>query len=252
MTRLLLVALALALTTPVQAQSCTEGRERVGGYCCWPGQRFSSVTRTCVGEPRCPDGLAARGASCGALGVVTAGALAVPAGYGDAPAVERPSDAEPPSAPPPSLDAWPAVHEGTELHRPGAVAGRDQSLIAFALSLFDTGFVLGWIGAYADENGRACSGHTCNAWPLATLPLVGGIAATTVHIDAPGRNNGTGLAFGILSILLEAAGVVAIGIAIQNRTTERGFPRVGSPALEVSLVPSAPGALAGVSIEGVY
>lgn len=255
------VALAAAMLATAQiarAQDCAEGRERTGGYCCWPEQTFSSVARACVGAPRCPEGLIARAATCAMAGAPDATMmLTVPEGYG----APEPVRAAPPgsvrereseSAPAVSVAAWPSTHAASELHRPGPVHGRDEGLIAAALGLFDTGWVFGWMGAIFDELGHPCGGRSCNSWGFAFVPLVGGIASTTVHIDVGGRSNGGSLVLGILSVLLETAGFIALGVALQNRTTEIGFPRISTDRVVVSVVPGASGALAGLSLEGRY
>ena len=45
---------------------CDEGKERASAaHCCWPAQVWSKTRSQCVGIPRCPAGLAARGEGCG-------------------------------------------------------------------------------------------------------------------------------------------------------------------------------------------
>ena len=43
---------------------CPDGRVKVAGYCCWPGQDVGMITRKCLGEPSCPLGRLAKGNDC--------------------------------------------------------------------------------------------------------------------------------------------------------------------------------------------
>jgi formylglycine-generating enzyme required for sulfatase activity len=57
---------------------CTDGREASGGYCCWPGQRWSDEREACVGTPRCPSGTKPRAGGCmGPVPVCPAGMVGI-------------------------------------------------------------------------------------------------------------------------------------------------------------------------------
>ncbi len=263
MTRAGLVLALLAMATTAHAQDCAEGRERTGGFCCWPGQTFSIEAHRCEGAPRCPERFAEHGEACVRRAVTSVPSIR--ASTASVPTASAAGDMEPSvppgyaalsaeraSAPSTTTDTeWPAVHAAAELHRPAHVHGRDEPLIAMAFTIFDVGWLFGWLGAALDEASNACF-RGCQSWPLAFVPLGGGIAAVTTNFGSGFRNNGIGIPFGILSVLLQGIGLVAAAVAVENRTSEIAFPRLASGDLSITLVPSAPGALAGLSLQGTY
>lgn len=65
------LAAALALLTGAgsahaqpRTEGCLGGQIAHGHHCCWPGQRWSRRRRVCVGQPACPAGMQAQGATC--------------------------------------------------------------------------------------------------------------------------------------------------------------------------------------------
>lgn len=257
------VALLLAVAATARAQDCAEGRERIDGFCCWPGQTFSTAERRCEGPPRCPEAFAEHGEACVLRAVASSAppplpvalptseaSLAIPPGY-TATAGSRHDEAPAPITL--SAHAWPAAHEGSSLSRAVHVQGRDEPLIAVAFALFDAGWAMGWVGALVDEAVNGCH-PSCASWPLAFIPLGGGAAAVTADFSSGSRSLYLGTSFGIVSVILQGVGLVAAAIAVENRTSEIAFRRGALPteSLSIRLVPSAPGALAGLSIAGSY
>ncbi len=62
-----LFGLGVALVSLGAHAACPTGKQisrDTRGHCCWPGQAWSSIRNECVGTPKCPTGLNARGESC--------------------------------------------------------------------------------------------------------------------------------------------------------------------------------------------
>lgn len=267
----LLATAALALPSLAHAQACEEGRVATPeGLCCWPGQTFDGELRHCVGAPSCPAELVAHGESCvarvaegagarvtdasSATPTIGAGAVApspgtvlvgsgvqatVPEGYGTTTA------------------GWPAVHEGTALRRAVFGRGEDEGLITFALTMFDIGWVLGWVVGFIEVAGNTCNTFSpfgfgsmnCQSWPLAFIPVAGGIASGMANFSGGSRSSWLGgFAIGIPSVILQTVGVIAAIIAFANETTELTFPEIHVGDAQLSFVPSAPSSDAGLSI----
>lgn len=218
---LVFAALVLASVT-ASAQDCAEGRERVGGRCCWPGQTWSDDRARCEGAPRCPAPLLEHGDACVATTIA--------GGYDDPSGVDAPGLV--------LTDGWP-LREGSE-HPPRArvVTGRgeDEPLIALACAIFDIGWSLGMMGGALDE--LQDGGWS---WPLSFIPLVGGMMGGLVDF-APSRGfSGFGFGFGIPSIIFQGVGLFfLLPIALANDTTERSYQTIDtstSPRVELSASP---------------
>jgi hypothetical protein len=206
------LGLSLACVAPAAAQSCAEGRARVGGHCCWPGQTWSTHDRSCTGVPRCPTGLVEDGESCVAAVSATA-----------APPIVTP--AVPPSEPEPSASAdvgsaWPTLPGG----RPEGVvnprlvhrARLDVGLVVGGAVLFGLGYLGSLILSGIDGAQMRCYDHDdvgsvaipCpTTWPISFVPLVGGLIQGVVE----GGNNPNGHAengIGYLPHTFLAAGQV--------------------------------------------
>jgi hypothetical protein len=249
-TRVLAVLALFSFALPASAQDCAEGRVRQSGVCCWPGQTFSTISRRCEGLPHCPRGLAEHGSACVAVTEApriedVTGAV-IPPGYEAAPR----ADAEPEPRRARSSVGWPAAHE-TSASRAIAVRGRDETIIVIALAIYDAGFSMGWLGALVDELAQPC-GHSCASWPYAFVPLVGGAAAVTANSTSGFRNDASAFPLGMLSACLQGVGLVAAAVAVENRTTEHAYRPLRATDFTFSFMPSAPGALAGLSVAGTY
>jgi hypothetical protein len=155
-----------------------------------------------------------------------------------------------------STTAWPAVHEGTALHRAVFGRGEDEGLITFALTMFDIGWVLGWVVGFIEVAGNTCSSFSfgfgstnCQSWPLAFIPVAGGIASGMANFSGASRSSWLGgFAIGIPSVILQTVGLIAAIIAFANETSELAFPEVRVGDAQLSLVPSAPSSDAGLSV----
>jgi hypothetical protein len=253
-TRVLAVVALFSLATPARAQdACAEGRVRTAGLCCWPGQTFSTVSRRCEGTPHCPRGLAEHGAACVAVTdapmIEDRSGAVIPPGYEPAASIEASPSSERPRAR--VMVGWPATRESRSPSRAIAVHGRDETLIIVALAIYDAGFSLGWLGALVDELAQPC-GHSCMSWPYAFVPLVGGAAAVTANTTSGFRNDAVAFPLGMLSACLQGVGLVAAAVAVENRTTEHSYRPLPPSDFTFTFVPSAPGALAGLSIHGTY
>lgn len=242
-----------ALGSRAAAQECAEGRIRVEGRCCWPGQSWSTELARCEGEPACPIGLVAHGETCAAAiersGASTRGTGVTRAMYA--------GDATPSAA---STEGWPSATSAID--PPGAwvvpVRGEDEGLISVAFAVFDVGYLMGWLGVLLDEAAGCATtwmggATSCNSWPYAGIPLVGGIVGGMVNNSSTGgwRRSGFGVGFGSASVVLEGIGLfVMIPIAFANSTSERGYqPITLSEGVTAAVRASAPGAEAGLSLD---
>lgn len=254
----LVAALLVAAPSIAGAQDCAEGRERVDGRCCWPGQTWSAERARCEGAPRCPEVLVEHGEAC-----LAPAATAFPT---RAPGEELDIAGAP--VPPvyrASLRAgWPEREAlgATELARPVRVRGEDETLIIAAMVVFDVGWIMGWMIPVLEEltggGCRAFGGGTtgsCNSWPFAFIPVAGGITSGMTNFSGGGRVNfGFGIGLGSPSVILQSVGIIAIAIALANETTEMGYqPLEDEPRTAgARLVPGAPGADAGLSLDVVF
>lgn len=259
MRRLVLSALGALVLASVassaRAQDCSEGRVRVEGRCCWPGQSWSLEHGRCDGAPLCPPGLVEHGETC-----VASALSALPSAPSPPGARGRDAYAEPTFPRAASTDGWP-VAVG-DAHAPGAWVfpgrGEDEGLISVAFAIFDVGWLLGWIGVLADEAAGCSSdffgsGRTfsCGGWQIAGVPLVGGIVGGLVNFSPGFRRSSFGIAFGIPSVILEGIGLfVLLPIAFANSTSEPAFMPIHlNDDVTASLELSAPGADAGLSLD---
>lgn len=251
MTRSLALAAAslLAFAGSAAAQDeCSEGRLRMEGRCCWPGQTWSVELGRCDGAPSCPGDLVEHGEAC------IAPATHAPMVYGPGLTPYTPTLESTAS----STDAWPFA-EGSDI-APSRTAttgrGEDEVHIAGSFALFDVGWVAGWVGVMIDEANASCGGghgsfgsrHSCDSWPLAFIPVVGGILATTVTFNEWRSSGNPGIAHGIISVIFQILGLVAIPISLANETTELTYPSIDLGAgVTASISPTAPGASEGAS-----
>lgn len=222
---------------------CAEGRARTeAGYCCWPGQEFSVERNRCEGPPTCPDSLVAHGAECAAPVTASYAALTLP----------DPGEASAPISYT-ATAGWPETHEGTELHHAVRTRREDGGLVAAALALFDVGWSMGIVGAAIDEAAQPCGDwrspvhSSCGTGGLALVPLGGGIASVTMSLSgSPRRTFDWGFAFGVQSVIVQSAGLIALAIALANEVDDVGTIPLG----DVTLVPTAgpPGADVGAGV----
>jgi hypothetical protein len=142
-----------------------------------------------------------------------------------------------------SLSGPVLAHAQTEAP-PHRHRGHDAGMIITAIVMHDVGWVLGWLGVAYDEAAHACIG-TCIAWPTAFVPVAGGFLASGFSWGPAFRERwDTSQSIGPVSLALEAAGLALLAIALVTTTDDE------SPS--VSLVPSAPGALVGISVDGAF
>ena len=210
--------------TSAQAQDCAEGRERVEGRCCWPGQSWSLEHGRCEGLPECPSELVEHGESC--VGAVM---TAPGSGYGSVPSIE-PGEAPSIAS---STAGWPSAHGAEDAPGAWAIAGRgeDEGLITAAFAVFDLGWALGWIGGFLNEWQTGGS-----SWVLSGIPLAGAMIGAFVDFGPSRGFSGFGLAF-------------MLPIAFANETSETVFQPVDFGGdVTASLELSAPGSDAGASV----
>lgn len=263
--RAMMFAVLLAAAPSItSAQDCAEGRERVDGRCCWPGQSWSVERARCEGAPRCPEALVEHGESCLAP--------AIAASSGAAPG--RVESVDPGGVPVPDLyrtslrAGWPerAVLGIEELARPVRVRGEDEGLIIASLVVIDIGWVLGWALVFMDEvsgGGCAPSGGSpfggarisCSSWPFAFMPVAGGITAGLTNFSGGFRTTaGWGIALGSPSVIFQGVGIIMLAIALANDTSEIGYqPLVEEPReAGARLLPGAAGADVGLSLDVLF
>ncbi|MFO0680961.1 MAG: hypothetical protein U0234_02870 [Sandaracinus sp.] len=245
-----LAVLAIALCCgEAQAQDCAEGRARTeDGYCCWPGQRFSADRNRCEGPPDCPEALVAHGAECAAPVAATP---SVAASYATL-ALPDPSAAPAPASYAGTAE-WPVTHEADVLHHAVRSRGEDGGLVTTALVIFDVGWSMGIVGAAIDEAFQPCGDwmrttrFSCGSGALALVPLGGGIAAVTMSFSGGSRwSLNWGFAFGVQSVIVQGAGLIALVIALANEVDDVGTIPLG----DVTLVPTAgpPGSDIGAGV----
>ena len=260
---LLAAVLLAAVPSIASAQDCAEGRERVDGRCCWPGQSWSDERARCEGAPRCPDALVEHGESC------LAPAIAASPGPGPG----HVGSVDLAGVPVPDLyraslrAAWPerAVLGVETLARPVRVRGEDEGLIIASLVVIDVGWVLGWALVFMDEVvGGGCSppgapfgggGNSCNSWPFAFMPVAGSITAGLTNFSGGFRTSfGWGLALGPPSVILQSVGIIMLAISLANETSEIGYQPLAEEPREAgaTLVPGAPGADVGLSLDVLF
>ena len=247
MTRALAVALWLMAPAWASAQSCAEGRERVEGRCCWPGQSWSETDGRCRGAPHCPEALVEHGDEC----VAPIASAPAPSAWGPLP---------PPEATPAVPLEWPDRDEAgaRSLSHVVMAPSEDEGLLIGAFLLFDLAWWMGVVGGVLDEQANQCDAGfftgrsrvptSCRSVGFAPIPIVGGLLAPLLNFGPGLRTNASFLALGIPSLILQIAGVVAIGVAFANGTIEPRYQPLGSPAT-VALVPAASGADAGLSLD---
>jgi hypothetical protein len=282
---LAVVVASLAIAAPVRAQDdCAEGRVRTEGFCCWPGQTFSTDARRCEGAPHCPDGTVEHGEQCvlplsATASPSTAGVPApMPQSYdhvettGDVPSappyavfVEPASIETPPSST--RIDDWPVRHDGMTLSHVVRHSGEDWGLVTASLVVFDVGWALGILAAVLDEASHPCASFSgggfggfsrsvsCNSWPLALIPVGGGIASGMANWASPGsggfssRNNWlAGFALGIPSVILQGVGLISLAISLANEIHDLGFHPLALGDARIDFVPAAPASDLGLSI----
>lgn len=262
---LVLLGVPASVAAAQEAEACAEGRERVDGFCCWPGQTFAADARRCEGAPQCPDGLVEHGEACIAPALGAAPPPIAPmalSGYeGLAAGVVAPVA---PAAPVITLDGWPATHSGGVVHRPVARHGEDGGLVAAAMVVFDIGWTFGMLVGLNDAATAQCSVGTffttsananCNSWPLALIPVGGGIASGMfVWPNTPpgsfGRRNEFlwGMAFGIPSVILQTTGLIMLAVALANEVHDIGIAPIVVDGVTISLLPGSQGADLGASL----
>lgn len=251
--------------------ACAEGRERVGGRCCWPSQTFSDDVGRCVGAPSCPSGLVEHGDACvapssGAMSTTTTASgdlsvpdpagitTAAPAAYGSTSRVaargRTPMFAT-------DVEGWPEAAGDLDAPRARAtdVHGEDEELIIAALVVFDVGWVMGWLGTMLDEIVLACTNFSggrvsCGGAAWSLVPFGGALGSAFSTPSGTFHSSGFGIGFSIASVIVQSIGGIMAIIAFANETTEVGHQSIRTDnSLSASLLPGATGADAGLTLE---
>lgn len=247
--------------------SCAEGRERVGGRCCWPSQTFSDDVGRCVGAPLCPSGLVEHGDACVAPSTTTTSAAA----SGDVPEPMGITTAAPPAYGSTSrpaargraamfatdVEGWPEAAGDLDAPRARAtqVHGEDEELIIAALVVFDVGWVMGWLGTMIDEIILGCTSFSggrvsCGGAAWSLVPFGGALGSAFNTPSGTFHSSGFGIGFSIASVIVQSIGGIMAIIAFANETTEVGHQSIRTDnSLSASLLPGATGADAGLTLE---
>lgn len=251
--------------------ACGEGRTRgEAGRCCWPGQAFSVEAGRCEGVPHCPDGLLEHGDDCVAPRA-TSGPRSISTWDGDTVLPPAPEEATgagilpmgygaPSASAPTSTAGWVHLNElaaASIARRPIATVGEDEGLIAMSLVIFDVGFLSGAMVAMLDELSVACRTGTwvptgCQSWPLAFVPVVGGLLSGLTNFGGGTRfSAGWGAGLGSVSLILQVAGIISAVISFSNQTNEYALEPLEAPLGDgtIALRLDAPGTDAGASVE---
>ncbi len=209
--------------------------------CAWPGLTHSAALGRCTGVPACPLGLVEHGESCvpplepalepSEVDDVTARAALDRPGFSGDEAIE----------PSPLAPSWPSARTRWDRPRQQArlVRGEDEVLVTLALAVFDAGWILGWIGT-----GIGMASDPSSAWSgaVSTIPVIGAIT-----YGFTSRSGLSAYGFGIPSIILQGLGVIGLGIALGNETSELRLGPIGEHA-SLGVVPAATGADAGLTL----
>jgi hypothetical protein len=254
-TELAVAMLIVAFAVPARAQeapplpACAEGRERVDGVCCWPGQTFDATTRQCVGAPHCPEALVEHGETCVAPALAPSLAALTQTSFSEAipPAYEMPAEHSRTTT-----AEWPVTHEGS-LSRVARQDGEDGGLVAASLIVIDIGWVFGLITAGLGDHG--CSTSTpfggfgsasaprtsCSSWEFAFIPLGGGIASGMITLNGSREDYGLwGLATGIPSVLFQGIGLIMLaGVLGNNQTHGWGIVPIAQTGATARILPGA-------------
>lgn len=279
---LIVVFVGAAVATPARAQEsteatasteaarpCAEGRVREAGRCCWPAQQFVADVGRCVGAPACPEGLVEHGEQCVApsLAISVTSGTVVPEPASASTATPQPTSrryetsrsrtsrsfAE-------SVEGWREVTDDVYAPRARAAMtqGEDEGLIIAALAVFDTGWVLGWLGTMLDEIVLACSDFStfparrfsCGGAAWSLVPFGGALGSGLTTPSGASHSSGFGIGFGIASVILQGIGGIMAIIAFVNETNELGYqPMHSGTGLSASLLPGAQGADGGLTFE---
>ncbi len=254
MLTLLVLVASWSVSLVAGAQDCVEGRERVEGFCCWPGQTFSTSARRCEGVPACPEALVEHGEEC----VAPLGPPARVPDIAPVPAYDAFVALPPLSGPTETADTsgWPATREASVVHHAVRRHGEDGGLIALSVVIFDIGWVMGLVVGALDAARDSCSSFSsgrstnCNSWQYAFIPVGGGIFSGMTNF-APSSfrtSSGWGFGLGIPSVLLQTIGLISLAIALANEVTDIGLPAIAVDGVTLSFVGAAQGADAGASL----
>ena len=218
------------------------------GHCCWPGQVWSSVSRTCRGIPTCPPGSIARGEGCAAL---ESGSQGTPIET-EARAPSTPSLSAGTSIAPSPLVMPPATRTVRPLWRLG-VAG--ASILGAAVL---TGAVFSVVLAARTDYDDCRSAALLMQIPLVG-PAVGGINYEsqsfytynggfpyTFHCN---DDDGVG-AFGVIDSVAQVAGLTMMIVGFAVKRTEPLTAADRSPTVFVT--PGLVGSGAGLNLNVIH
>lgn len=205
------------------AQACSDGRERTGGHCCWPGQTWSRSDRVCEGAPTCPDGLVESGEEC----VVP---LTAP---GPAPSAAPPQAAPPIVAPRAAAapGVWPSLPDTRPagVINPVHVSGLDVGLAIAGGVTLGVGYLMQVIFAGLEQPSNSCRGPSsgvgfsrdfgCDSWPLGLIPFAGGIASSLVSFNGS-RYTSAWVGFQVPAVTIELVGLGLLIHAVLNPTDD--------------------------------
>jgi hypothetical protein len=250
----------IARESGLEPSACAEGRERTAeGRCCWPGQSFSLAHGRCEGRVACPAGTVEHGDDCIAPVLE---ALPPPPAVGTTLTTDRAGD--PYADGTPDTSGWALLADVASpelLRRPTQSVGEDEALIAGSLSLFDVGWLMGWMVPLLDETTNSCrTGDwgsprtTCGSWGFSFLPVIGGILSGVTSVGAVRNTVVWGSIFGGIGASLQLAGIIAVAVSLTNATTEFRLSPITEgaeeePGVTLSFTGDVPGADVGSAIE---
>lgn len=233
---------AVGLLSPATAgaQECAGGRvasSATRGRCCWPGQTWSDEHARCAGPPRCPDGMAAEGDACVGSAALVA---APPAAY---------HEAAPPSSEPPAALAWPLVSTdiGHGVLNPRIARSSNEALLISGVTLLGVGYLASILTGVFDQTGYNCWSGSCNTWPFAFIPGVGGVLAGTVSLSGSRYSIGWGMAMGIPAGVTQLVGLALLIAGLMSENEEL-VPSMDVAGTRVHAVPYASSDAAGLSL----
>jgi hypothetical protein len=242
--RVITLALVLICAGRASAQACDDGRVRVSGHCCWPGQRWSRAARVCDGVPQCPSGMSEEGESCVVRATATASTPSSPTTGTMAPTA--PTIAGVATGPAVSTAGWPIAPGG----RPNGVIdpvvrrGTDLFLAIAGGVAFGAGYLMGVIAApiLASTMPRWSE---ASDWPIAFVPVIGAPVGMLLSSESYGGD----VVLGSISSVLQIVGLSLFLDAVCGYTLDiESGDEAAHPVARLRLVPSAPGAQAGLGL----
>ncbi len=243
-----LIAGVLLLPALGQAQDCSGGRvvgPETAGRCCWPGQSWSEEDARCTGAPRCPAGLAGSGDTC-----VPSAAPSPESGSLFEPVSPELSPPPPAAAPAQQALTWPLVSSdlGHGVVNPREVRrNAGHGLIVTGITLLAAGYVVAGIAGGLDQAFDSCGYGGCDSWPLAFVPIVGGVLAGIVHFNGYRDSTLFGLGVGIPAAVVQSVGLILLIAGLVSHDEEL-VPAMYAGQARIQILPYAGSTGAGLSM----